>query len=112
MALRENEVLKARLEAITSPISRFVNIEASYRAQIAAGAVDDTPDEESEAENTPTPEDCIVVASRGVRWSSMAHKRSLRIKCKGQVSASPGFEFNTGTAQMDQIASRLLISGS
>jgi hypothetical protein len=50
-----------RKKVETSPNSRFVNIRAIHRAQIAAGAIKaDSADEEG-SENTETPEDCIVV---------------------------------------------------
>jgi 4-hydroxybenzoate polyprenyltransferase len=72
MALRENELLKARLEAMapvkrkkveTSPNSRFVNIRAIRRAQIAAGAIEAESADEEGSEKSETPESCIVVGS-------------------------------------------------
>jgi hypothetical protein len=72
MVLRENEMLKARLEAVapvkrkkvsTSPNSRFVRIEAIRKAQIAAGAIEAESVDEKGSKNTETLEDCIVVGS-------------------------------------------------
>jgi hypothetical protein len=72
MALRENKILKARLEAVapvkrkkvsTSPNSRFVRIKAIRKAQIAAGAIEAESADEKGSENTETPEDCIMVGS-------------------------------------------------
>jgi hypothetical protein len=72
MALRENELLKARLEAMapvkrkkveTSPNSRFVNIRAIRRAQIAAGTIEAKSADEEGSEKSETPESCIVVGS-------------------------------------------------
>jgi hypothetical protein len=72
MALRENELLKAKLEAMapvkrkkvpTSPNSRFVQIEAIRKAQIAARAIEAESADEEGSEESETPEDCIVVGS-------------------------------------------------
>jgi hypothetical protein len=72
MALCDNELLKARLEAIvpikrkrveTSPNSRFVNIRAIRRAQIAAGAIEAESADEKGSSESETPRSCIVVGS-------------------------------------------------
>jgi hypothetical protein len=72
MALRENEVLKAKLEAAaplkrrkveTSPNSRFVNIRAIRRAQIEAGVIEAESADEEGSEGSETPNSCIVVGS-------------------------------------------------
>ncbi|KAI1855983.1 uncharacterized protein JN550_013924 [Neoarthrinium moseri] len=67
---RQIEALEARLEAVRprkrkkvelSPNSKFANIEDIYKAQIAAGEVETSLDEESDGESTSSIASCIVV---------------------------------------------------
>lgn len=70
---RENEALRAQLEAIkprkrkkvkTSPNSKFANIKSIRKAQLEAGYVEDQSVESSASENPSEAGSCIVVASK------------------------------------------------
>lgn len=70
---RENEALRAQLEAIkprkrkkvkTSPNSKFANIKSIRKAQLEAGYVEDQSVESSASENPSEAVSCIVVASK------------------------------------------------